>query len=102
MARDSRTKKNDTKKDNTKKRKSTETKKKGMADPRAAIAVRLSSVFGRCAALPAESDPTVCEANGISMDQYPEELLSLYERNNETETFVEEYPLKKRRSRRLT
>lgn len=62
MARDSRTKKNDTKKDNTKKRKSTETKKKGMADPRAAIAVRLSSVFGRCAALPAESDPTVCES----------------------------------------
>lgn len=42
------------------------------------------------------------KANGISMDQYPEELLSLYERNNETETFVEEYPLKKRRSRRLT
>ena len=35
------------------------------------------------------------KANGISMDQYPEELLSLYERNNETETFVEEYPLKK-------
>ena len=62
MARDSRTKKNDTKKDNTKKRKSTETKKKGMADPRAAIAVRLSSVLGRCAALPAESDPTVCES----------------------------------------
>ncbi len=29
------------------------------------------------------------------MDQYPEELLLLYERNNETETFVEEYPLKK-------
>lgn len=67
MARDSRTKKNDTKKndtkkDNTKKRKSTETKKKGMADPRAAIAVRLSSAFGRCAALPAESDPTVCKS----------------------------------------
>ena len=57
-----RTKKNDTKKDNTKKRKSTETKKKGMADPRAAIAVRLSSAFGRCAALPAESDPTVCKS----------------------------------------
>ena len=38
MARDSRTKKNDTKKDNTKKRKSTETKKKGVANPRAAIA----------------------------------------------------------------
>ena len=37
-------------------------KKKGMADPRAAIAVRLSSVFGRCAALPAESDPAVCES----------------------------------------
>lgn len=55
-------KRNDTKKDNTKKRKSTETKKKGMADPRAAIAVRLSSVFGRCAALPAESDPAVCES----------------------------------------
>ena len=35
------------------------------------------------------------KANGISMDQYPEELLSLYERNKETETFVEEYPLKK-------
>ena len=35
------------------------------------------------------------KANGISMDQYPEDLLSLYERNNETETFVEEYPLKK-------
>ena len=35
------------------------------------------------------------KANGISMDQYPEELLLLYERNNETETFVEEYPLKK-------
>ena len=35
------------------------------------------------------------KANSISMDQYPEELLSLYERNNETETFVEEYPLKK-------
>lgn len=62
MARDSRTKKNDTKKDNTKKRKSTETKKKGMADPRAAIAVRLSSAFGRCAALPVESDPTVCKS----------------------------------------
>lgn len=62
MARDSRTKKNDTKKDNTKKRKSTETKKKGMADPRAAIAVRLSPDFGRCAALPAESDPAICES----------------------------------------
>ena len=35
------------------------------------------------------------KANGISMDQYPEDLLSLYERNKETETFVEEYPLKK-------
>ena len=100
MARDGRTKKDD-----AKKRKSTETKKKGMADPRAAIAVRLSSVFGRCAALPAESDPAVCESKtAISMDQYPEELLSLYERNNETETFVERIiPLKKkRRSRRLT
>ena len=31
----------------------------------------------------------------ISMEEYPEELLSLYERNKETETFVEEYPLKK-------
>ena len=39
--------------------------------------------------------PRYAKANGISMDQYPEELLSLYERNNETETFVEEYPLKK-------
>ena len=69
MARDSRTKKNDTKKDNTKKRKSTETKKKGMADPRAAIAVRLSSVFGRCAALPAESDPTRIKElkNGVGL-----------------------------------
>ncbi len=28
-------------------------------------------------------------------DQYPEGSWSLYERNNETETFVEEYPLKK-------
>lgn len=62
MVRDSRTKKDDTKKDDTKKRKSTETKKKGMADPRVAIAVRLSSVFGRCAALPTKSDPTVCES----------------------------------------
>lgn len=35
------------------------------------------------------------KANGISMDEYPEELLKLYERNKETETFVEEYPLKK-------
>lgn len=35
------------------------------------------------------------KANGISMDEYPEDLLKLYERNKETETFVEEYPLKK-------
>lgn len=35
------------------------------------------------------------KANGISMDEYPEELLKLYERNKETETFVEEYPMKK-------
>ena len=36
MARDGRTKKNDIKKDSTKKRKSAETKKKGVANPRAA------------------------------------------------------------------
>mgnify|MGYP004715792419 FL=1 len=35
------------------------------------------------------------KANGISMDEYPEDLLKLYERNKETETFVEEYPMKK-------
>ena len=35
------------------------------------------------------------KANGISMDEYPEDLLKLYERNKETETFVKEYPLKK-------
>lgn len=35
------------------------------------------------------------KANGISMDEYPEDLLKLYERNKETEIFVEEYPLKK-------
>ena len=35
------------------------------------------------------------KANGISMDEYPEDLLKLYERNKETELFVEEYPLKK-------
>ena len=35
------------------------------------------------------------KANGISMDEYPKDLLKLYERNKETETFVEEYPLKK-------
>ncbi len=82
MARDSRTKKNDTKKDNTKKRKSTETKKKGMADPRAAIAVRLSSVLGGVRRFRQNPIQRYAKANGISMDQYPEELLSLYERNN--------------------
>ena len=45
MARDSRTKKNDTKKDNTKKRKSTETKKKGMAAPAVRQQFRLQDRF---------------------------------------------------------
>lgn len=57
MARDGRTKKDD-----AKKRKSAETKKKGVANPRAAAVTKLSPDFGRCAALPAESDPAICES----------------------------------------